>query len=126
MNKPLLIGALVLFVIAFIATSNAYLDYKIKDSKKIVTVRLIELPNCETGGYRNKFVRFEYNGSEIIKRTKCKYVDTFHVGQNIEMFHKDGTDNFIFPNEEVLTNLVSGLLLGLLALVIAIIAIRKK
>lgn len=88
MNKVLLIGGLVLVVIAIITAPPAYLNYVSKESKKIVIVKLTELPNCENGSYRNKFVRFEYNGSEIIKRTQCKYVDKFHVGQNIEMFHK--------------------------------------
>jgi hypothetical protein len=126
MNKALLIGGLVLVVIATITTPNAYLNYEIKESKQIVIVKLVELPNCENGSYKNKFVRFEFKGSEITKRTSCKYVDKFHVGQNIEMFHKNTTNNFVFRNEDVFTNLVSSLLIGLLGIVIAFIAIRKN
>lgn len=125
MNKALLIGGLFLVVIAVITTPNAYLNYEIKELKQIVVVKLIELPNCGNGSYKNKFVRLEYNGSEIIKRTSCKYVDKFNLGQKIKIFHKNGTNNFVFQNEDVLADLVSGLLIGVLGIVIAIIAIRK-
>ncbi len=125
MYKALIIGGIILVVISVIITPNAYLNYKIKESNQLVIVKLVELPNCNNGSYKNKFVSFEYNDSKIIKRTSCKYIDKFQVGQKVEMFHEGGTNNFVFQNEDVFTNLVSDLLIGGIGILLIIIAVKK-
>ena len=126
MNKALLIGGLVVIIISATITPNAILNYKIHESKETVIVKLLELPNCNGYGYKNKFLTLGYKGSKVILRTSCKYMSNFHVGQQIEMFHKEGTNNFIFPNEDVLFNLISALIIGLVGIIIVIIAIKKN
>ena len=125
MYKALIIGGIILVVISVIITPNAYLNYKIKESKQLVIVKLVELPNCNNGSYKNKFVSFEYNDSKIIKRTSCKYIDKYQVGQKVEMFHEGGTNNFVFQNEDVVTNLVSDLLIGGIGILLIIIAVKN-
>ena len=126
MNKALLIGGIFLIILAAVGTPNAFLNYKIHKSKEAVSVKLLELPNCSNGSYRNKFLTLEYNGLKYVLRTSCKYVNTFHVGQQVEMFHKDGTNNFVFPNENVLSELFSVLTIGLVGIAIGFIAIKRK
>ncbi len=125
MNKALLIGGLVVIIIAAIITPNAILNYKIHESKETIIVKLLELPNCNNHSYKNKFLTLEFKGIKTILRTSCKYVSNFHVGQQIEMFHKEGTNNFIFPNEDVFSELISALTIGLLGIIIVIIALKK-
>lgn len=126
MNKALLIGGSVLIIIAAIVTPNAIVNYKILESQETAIVRILELPNCNDGSYRNKFLTLEYKGSKTILRTSCRYVHNFNIGQQIEMFHKEGTNNFIFLNEDVYFELISDLLIGFVGIIIIIIAIKKN
>lgn len=121
-----MIDGLCLILMAFVVAPEKILNYTIFKSKETVFVKLLVLPNCNDGSYRNKFLTLEYKGIKTILRTSCKYVSNYHVGQQIEMFHKEGTNNFVFPNEDVLLELVSVLLIGVMGLIIFIIAIIKN
>ena len=41
------------------------------------------------------------------------------------MFHEGGTNNFVFQNEDVVTNLVSDLLIGGIGILLIIIAVKN-
>ena len=126
LNKALFFGGLFLIVIALITIRNAFVKYKIYKSKEVVIVTLLKLPNCENGSYGNKFLTLQYENSKFILRTKCKYVSNFKVGQKIEMYHKEGTKDFIFRNENVLTELIADFLIGFIGLIIIVIAIKNQ
>ncbi len=126
MNKSLLFGGIALVVLALIMTPNDLANHNLLSSKDIVTVKLIGLPDCIDGNYRNDFLMLEYNNTKTILKTSCKYVSDFHVGQQVQMFHKDGTNKFVFPNENPGTELISDLLIGLIGLVISFIAIKRR
>lgn len=126
MNKALLIGGFVLIIIAAIGFPNDLLNYKIHESKEFVIVKLLKLPNCSNGSYRNKFLTLEYHGSKYILRTSCKYVKNLQIGQQIQMLHKEGTTNFVFENEDVIFELISNLLLVLGGIIIVVIALKKN
>ncbi len=120
-----MIGGFVLIAIAAIIFPNKYLNYQIHDSKQFVTVKLIELPNCNSG-YRDKFLKLEYKGVKYILRISCKYVRDYQPGQQIQMLHKEGTSNFLFENEDVIFELIFDFIIASLGIIIVGIAIRNN
>lgn len=95
-------------------------------SKETVTVKVVKLPDC-TSGYKNKFIHISYNDQIFILRTKCKYVNALVTGQQITMLHKPGTEIFLFPAENVTSDLVTTILLAaFMALCIGILIRRQR
>lgn len=100
-------------------------EYKVMQSQETVTVKVTILPDCSSG-YKHKFIHFAYNGKIYILRTKCKYVKSLVVGQQMPMLHKSGTEIFLFPYENVTAELVATVLLAILMTVCVVVLIWKQ
>lgn len=100
-------------------------EYNVMKAQKTVIVKVTKLPDCSFG-YKHKFIHFFYNGRTYIQRTKCKYVKSLIVGQEILMYHKPDTEIFLFPNVDVTLELGATILLAVLMTICVGVLLRKQ
>src|SRR5688500_2291297 len=112
MNLFSLICTVLLALLLLFILPRTIEEYRLHQSNSFVTVTVEQLPDCSSG-YKHKFIHINHNGSTHILRTKCKYVKGLSVGQQLEMLHKPGTEIYLFKEEEVMSELVSVVLLAL-------------
>jgi hypothetical protein len=128
MNKALIIGGILLLLIFGIGLPRSYSEFTLSKSGEPVKVLVLRLPNCNQG-YKHKFITIKYQETNYILRTKCKFTKNLVEKQEIQMFHKPGTSIFIFPEEDVLVDFISNILIGLLGLLLIVkvfLSIRKQ
>jgi len=111
MNKILIIGGLILVAVTVVILPRTIAEYKTFRSAHVAEVKVLKLPNCEVG-YKNKFMTVLFEEKSYILRTKCKYTKNLIVGQNLPMFHTQGSNIFLFSNENPVFELCSNLMLG--------------
>jgi hypothetical protein len=121
MNRFTLICTIFLALLLIFVVPRTVEKYNLHKSDNFVVVTIKKLPDCFSGNtkhrYRNKFIHINYKGSTHILRTKCKYVSGLLEGQQLEMLHKQGTEIFVFKEENVTFELISVILLSLAAVV---------
>jgi len=120
-----LLGVAFLVAILVFFLPKTIEEYNVRKSQKTVTVKVTELPDCSFG-YKHKFIHFSYNGRTYTKRTKCKYVKSLTVGQQIPMYHKPDTEIFLFPSENVISELGATILLAVLMTVCVCVLLLKQ
>lgn len=99
-------------------------EYKLQRSNNQVMVIVERLPDCPAR-YKHKFIHVRYNGSTHVLRTKCKFVAGLSVGQQLEMLHKEGSEIFLFKNEDVTFEVISLIALSFVAVACFIISFRR-
>lgn len=124
--KLIALTSLVLFIIFIsLVLPKKVAAYKLSQTREIVTVLIKELPDCRFG-YKNKFIRISYDGQEYILRTSCKWVAGLRVGQSINMLHKSDTDLFLFPEEDTLSELLTGLIVTVMFAICSVYLFKKS
>ena len=106
-----ILGVAFLAIILFFVLPRKIREYDLTKTQDTVTVKVVKLPDCTTS-YKNKFIHVSYDGRTYILRTKCKYVKSLVVGQQIIMFHEPNTEIFLFPTENAKSELLTTILLG--------------
>ena len=90
-----------MILIGFIILTNGYLESKMVERNKTVTVKIID---C----YENKsnyfFLKFEYNNKVFTKRTKSSYCEKYSNQDNVKMLTNESNDKFIFLDENIKNN----------------------
>lgn len=124
MNRNLIIGGFFLLLISIIITPKTFSEYTIHRLGQLVTVKTIQLPDCQNS-YKNNFLTIRFQDSNYTLRTKCKFTKNLHQGQEIQMLHKEGANAFLFPEENALLKLISNMFIGLLGVIIMIIGLRN-
>lgn len=119
------LGLAFLLLILVFVLPRIIKEYDLMKSQETVTVKVVKLPDCSSG-YKNKFIHISYNDKTYILRTKCKYVKSLVTGQEITMLHKTGTEVFLFPTENVTSELVMTIFLAAFMTLCIGILIRKR
>lgn len=126
MKLTTILGLTFLVIILVFVLPRTIEEYNLSKSQETVTVKVIKLPDCSSG-YKHKFIHISYNDQTYILRTKCKYVKSLVTGQQISMFHKPGTEIFLFPTENGTSELVMTILLAaFMALCIGVLICKQR
>ncbi len=125
--KVLLIGAGLFFIIFFciIPLGRDIKEYEVQRNGELITATITYIPNC-IGSKIKYFMKFTYAGQEFDKKVGCGFADTHKVGETIKLKHTDGTDIFLFENENKETEFISTALLAALGIAFIVIGVRKK
>lgn len=125
MKSFIMVGSCILLIVGAISLFNAFSRYRAYEQGQYVNVMLKTLPNCNYG-YKNKFLKLDYNGIEYVLRTACKYTKKYEAGQQIKMLHIPGSNIFLFPEEDVKSDFLSGILILIVAIGCLIYGIKKS
>ncbi len=113
MKAATVLGLAFLIAILVFFLPRTIEEYNVMRSQETVIVEVTKLSDCSSG-YKHKFIHFVYNGKTYISRTKCKYIKSLVVGQQLTMVHKTGNDIFLFPTEDVTSELLATISLAIL------------
>ena len=83
-----------------------------------------KLPASCIGTRANHFVSLQYNDIVFDKRTGAGFCDVHYVGERIKM--RLLNNNIMFLNEDPVKEILSGALLGMIGIGIAIYGVIKK
>ena len=116
------------FIIALVILGIFWLPdtiqkYKLQGSNNLVTVTVEKIPICNMG-YKRNYITVNYKGSTHILRTRCKFVSHLSEGDEFEILHKEGTDIFLFKEENITWELIA--YFGVLLAAILYILFRSK
>jgi hypothetical protein len=125
MNRFILVSSLFLIALSIILFSKTIQKYEVIKSNNFVWVTVSKLPNCKSG-YKNKFLYIYYNNTNHIFRTKCKYVEGLQEGQKIKMLHREGTDTFLFKEENMTFDFIASIILALVGLICLIMNYNRN
>ncbi|WP_126974285.1 hypothetical protein [Gynurincola endophyticus] len=92
----------------------------------IVSMRIEKLPLSCLGSRVRYFVDYSYEGKTYAKATRGRFCESHKVGDLIEMKYLSGSDIILHPNESVIQNIISFILLGLFGLSIFLVYLLKK
>lgn len=126
MKTLLIIGGLFIFVfVCLIPLRRDIQEYDTQKNGKLVTVTITHVPIC-SGTKVKYFMKFIYDGQEFDKRVRCGFADTHKIGETIKLKHTDGTDVFLFENENKEKEFVSTGFLAVLGIAFVVIGARRK
>ena len=126
MKLLLIIGGL--FIIVFICIIPLSIDikeYNVQKNGELITATITYIPIC-SGTKIKYFMKFIYSGQEFDKKVGCSFADTHKIGETIKLRHKEGTEIFLFENENKETEFISTGLLAVLGIVFIVIGLRRK
>jgi hypothetical protein len=125
--KISLIIAGLFFIIFFciIPLGRDIKEYEVQKNGELITATITYIPNC-IGSKIKYFMKFTYAGQEFDKKVGCSFSDTHKIGETIKLKHTDGTDIFLFENENKETEFISTALLAILGITFIVIGARKK
>jgi hypothetical protein len=119
------LSAILLLLIILLWIPHVVKQYGLVHSNKVVIVTIAKLPDCAFG-YRNKFVSIRYNDTTHVLRTKCKYVRDYSIGELVPMLHEPGTGLFLFKSEDLGSEVISIVIIGIMVLACLIFSLTKK
>jgi hypothetical protein len=100
-------------------------EYDVQKNGELITVTITYIPNC-IGSKIKYFMKFTYAGREFDKKVGCGFADTHKIGETIKLKHTDGTDIFLFENENKETEFISTTLLAVLGISFIVIGAKRK
>lgn len=117
------LAGLILLFISLAPLKHKFQEYLVQQNGELVEVRITKLRpsiGCKT----LYFFEFEYEGNQYSKKAGCNFHESHKIGQVIKLKHTEGSEIFLFPEEEFGSEFVAFGLLGLFALYILIKAVR--
>jgi hypothetical protein len=117
------LAGLILLFISFAPLKHKYQEYLVQQNGKLVEVRITKL-RPSNGCKILYFFEFEYGDNQYSKRAGCNFHESHKIGQVIKLKHTEGSEIFLFPEEELGSEFVAFGLLGLFALFILIKAVK--
>lgn len=113
-----------MMLISYIILRNGYLDKKITERNKVVTVKVID---CSNSGNNSSFFKFEFNNKTFVKRTKSSYCQKISGKKEIEMLTNEDNDRFIFSDEYKTDNdYTFGFLMSIIGIIIIYKGIKSR
>ncbi len=104
----------IIFFIGSIALFFSQFDtLDVERNGKIVKMKIEELPKSCIGARIRYFVKYSYDGEMYEKATRGDFCQKHYVGEFINMKFLQGSKIILRPEESVIVNLVSLILLGL-------------
>jgi hypothetical protein len=119
-----LFGGLLLLFISFAPLKHKYQEHQVQKQVELVEVRLTKL-RPSIGCKILYFFEFEYAGKQYSKKAGCNFHDTHKPGQVIKLKHLNGSDIFLFPDEDIGPEFIAFGLLGIFALFLLIKAVKR-
>lgn len=116
------------FIIIFICLAPLKRDiqeYEVQKYGQLITAMIRHIPLCK-GTKVRYFMQFNYEGRQFDKKVGCGFANTHKVGDAIKLKHIDGTDIFLFEDENKKKEFISTALLGLFGIVSIVAGIRQK
>jgi hypothetical protein len=109
----LILGGIIVIVIGTIPLQRKFQEYEVQKGGKIITVLLTKVP-VPFGCKDKYFIGFIYENKRYSKQVGCNFAELHKAGDSVQLKHKEGTDIFLFPNENVIKEFVAS---GMLVLV---------
>lgn len=102
---------MILILMGVIPLRNKFEEFEVQKRGKLITVQITEVP--VPFGCKNKyFIKFNYANKRYLKQVGCSFAENHKAGESVQFKHTDGTNIFLFPNENVVKEfLASGTLL---------------
>lgn len=126
MKLFLIIGGLFIIIFTCIIPLNRDIqEFKVQKNGELVNATITYIPIC-SGTKIKYFMKFNYAGQEFDKKVGCGFGDTHKIGETIKFKHTDGTDIFLFENENKQTEFISTAILAILGITLIVIGARKK
>jgi hypothetical protein len=118
------LGGLLMLFISFAPLKHKYQEQQIQKQGELVEVRLTKL-RPSIGCKILYFFEFEYAGKQYSKKAGCNFHDTHKAGEIIKLKHLNGSDLFLFPDEDIGREFIAFGLLGLFGLFLLIKAAKR-
>lgn len=118
-------GLFTIIVFCIIPLDRDIKEYDTQKYGKLITAIITHIPVCN-GTKIKSFMKFTYGGQEFDKKVNCSFADTHKVGQVINLKHSEGTDIFLFENENKEKEFISKGLLAALGAVFIWMGLRKN
>lgn len=103
---------------------NCKAQLQIQNEGSIVKMKIIELPGVCSGTKAKYFMKVFYEGATYSKQISANFCETHRIGKNIEMKYLKGKDQILFPEEDVIGNLIAATAICLLGIFIIIYALK--
>ena len=126
MKATLIIGGLFIIIfVVLIPLKRDIAEYDTQRNGEFITATIAYVPNC-IGTKVKHFMKFNYAGKLFDKKVSCGFGDMHKVGETIKLKHTQGTDIFLFENENKEIEFVSVTLLTLIGLFLMVYGLLKK
>jgi hypothetical protein len=113
-------GLFIIVFICFIPLLRDIEEYDVQKNGELVTARITYIPN------RKGFMEFTYDGQNFNKKVGRSFGDIYKVNDTINLKHKNGTDIFLFENENKRIEFISTGLLALLGISCIAVGLKRK
>jgi hypothetical protein len=123
--KILAISAGILIVLlSALGMMNCKAQLQIQNEGSIVKMKIIELPGVCSGTKAKYFMKVVYEGVTYSKQIGANFCETHRIGKNIEMKYLKGKDQILFPEEDVMGNLIAAAAICLFGIFIIAYALK--
>lgn len=121
----ILSGLFLLIFVCLIPLPRHFQEYKVQTQGQLVNVQLTYVPYSV--GCKIKYsMKFVYAGNEYSKKVGCNFDETHKIGDIIRLKHLEGTDLFLFPEENITKEFFAFGALALFGVFLVIYGSRKK
>ena len=114
----LIFGSIFMLIVSSIVLRNGIIDQEITEQNKQVKVQIRDWSKSR----KTHFVKLQYKGQNISKRTNGEYYRKFKNENEVLMLTNKEENRFIFPDEFQQNN---GYLYGIILVIISLIILYK-
>jgi hypothetical protein len=126
MKLFLIIGGIFIIVfICIIPLNRDIQEYDVQKNGNLVDAVITYIPIC-SGTKIKYYMKFTYSGQEYDKKVSCGFDEIYRIGETIKFKHIDGTDIFLFENENIEKEFIATILLAILGIIFIVKGIKAK
>lgn len=121
----ILSGLFLLIFVCLIPLPRHFREYRVQTKGQLVNAQLTYVPHSV--GCKIKYsMKFVFAGNEYSKKVGCNFDETHKRGDIIQLKHLEGSDIFLFPDENIAKEFFAFGALALFGVFLVISGSRKR
>jgi hypothetical protein len=115
---------IVIVILSSLGIINCKLQLQIQNQGHVVPMKIIEIPGVCSGTKAKYFMKVVYEGAIYSKQIGANFCEGHRIGDTIKMKYLEGKDEILFPEDDVVGNLIAAAAICLFGLFIIVYALK--
>ncbi|HEY9197455.1 MAG TPA: hypothetical protein VIM77_14365 [Mucilaginibacter sp.] len=115
---------IVIVIFSTLGIINCNVQLQIQNQGHVVAMKIIEIPGVCSGTKAKYFMKVVYGGVIYSKQIGANFCESHHTGDTIKMKYLEGKNEILFPDDDVVGNLIAAVAICLFGLFIIVYALK--
>ncbi len=125
MRKSYLFLGTILFIVSLFFFADELINLSVLKNGKIVTMKVVDLPESCIGTKAKWFMKVEYRGRIYSKQVSSGFCEKYTIGQHIKLRYLNDVDRVLLPTENLYMEFFSIVLLVIIGVSLIIKGFRE-